>query len=323
MIEIYEISEEAKRIDTSEEMKRNAVAVINRLAEKSQRLIINHKLIDATSHFLCGFDKMLNFQTIADELCNAQKSKSGKKRLNIPDSLLFIYKNNAQLTIAKVEEEEVVDRETMKLKKEFSSGENYFKYFFYDASVADSTNDYHEVKIADRNAKLAKYWSETFLKVERVRDDNVNTTDLIDEFKKGTVFSENLTDDEKKEISSKFEAYIMSNQTFDLNDFTRDIISGSKTLQTKHDNDEPIFKSADKLLFDTTFLLNREVIDQKYKKTIQVSQYVKINVSNNILAQKQGYVQWMNHGGQIQVVLTIDDNQVATTLQENYREYRK
>ena len=310
-IKVYEIGENIKEILVDDERSGNAIKILDTLEEKSKNLIIRHKLINSETHFLINFEKFSDedFNNIANKLCESQKTLSGTKRKNIPNSLLFIYKINKSIKIAKVEESDVINRETLEMKKEFLSAEKYFKFFSYTKENQKNEEGLHEVITADKNIQIAKYWTNSFLEIERIRDSHVNTKDLIRQFNNKEIFDSCMSENDIKEIQEKFKNYVSNNEKFDLHDF-EDEIKSEKKWDISWENSKKMFDN-EKIEFDFIFQIDPKVIEKSLSGLMIANTYATIKSKNLTVAKNEGYIQyWENENKHYFIVIIENEEKI-------------
>ena len=308
-IKVYEIGENIKEILVDDERSGNAIKILDTLEEKSKNLIIRHKLINSETHFLINFEKFSDedFNNIANKLCESQKTLSGTKRKNIPNSLLFIYKINKSIKIAKVEESDVINRETLEMKKEFLSAEKYFKFFSYTKENQKNEEGLHEVITADKNIQIAKYWTNSFLEIERIRDSHVNTKDLIRQFNNKEIFDSCMSENDIKEIQEKFKNYVSNNEKFDLHDF-EDEIKSEKKWDISWENSKKMFDN-EKIEFDFIFQIDPKVIEKSLSGLMIANTYATIKSKNLTVAKNEGYIQYWENENKHYFIVIIENEE--------------
>ena len=191
---VYEISDVVKdRNKLTEEQIANIESVIKMVMEN----IISNKVLyqipigcDKENHPIARYnEKVYNkskpnetvvlkeMKNLADKLLSAEQiDKDGSRRRSksIKQGILFIKHTEEQLILLKVEEAKVLDKITFKAIEGLSIDNQYYKI----AVIQKSSNK--NIMIVDKNKVIAKYWTTSFLNLERQRDSYTNTTDILE-----------------------------------------------------------------------------------------------------------------------------------------------
>jgi hypothetical protein len=208
---------------------------------------------------------------IAEKLRIAELKNDGTRNQQITEGYLFIKKINKSLWLLKLENIEVVDIDkNFEMKPSFSTESNYYK-----GCILDS--DPNKVIIIDKNRSVAKYWREGFLDLSLIRDDFINTSDLILLLKEDRLFTPSIISSDKyKTIKSIVEEYIFSIDSFDKVDLSNTL--KSKKLISEKTLDS-IFSEESKII-DSEFILSDKALRDEYRKVIYISEGTKIVTDN-------------------------------------------
>ncbi len=224
--------------------------------------------------------KEFNLFKFAEHLKEAESKGDGSRNKQITEGYLFIRKEEEKLSLLKLENIEVVDKEkNYEMKTSFSTESNYYK-----GCIVQS--DLNDITVVDRNKSIAKYWRERFLELSLNRDEYQNSIELIDLFKKNNLYSDVVRDSENyQNIHEETESYIFQSNIFDKVDLANRM--RSKSLISELELNE-IYSDSSKAL-DAEFGISQKAIKENYKKTINISKDTKIYTDNYAkLFKRQG-----------------------------------
>lgn len=217
---------------------------------------------------------------LASNLHQAEQKKDGTRNGQITEGYLFVKIENSQLTLLKLENIEVVDKEQhYAMRTSFSTETNYYKGCIFKG-------DLDNITVIDKNPSIAKYWREKFLKLSLNRDEYQNSKELILLLKEDKLFAQNIRSQENfKSVKEETENYIFETENFDK-------VRVADLLRTKGFIDKTklneIFSESSKDI-DTEFAISKKAVKEAYKKTIQVSEDTKIYSDNYVkLVKRQG-----------------------------------
>lgn len=235
-----------------------------------------------------------NMTTFADELRKAELKNDGTRNRKITEGYLFIKKEKNQLTLLKLENIEVVDREKhYEMKNSFSTESNYYKGCILGEDLSNIT-------IIDKNKSIAKYWREGFLNLSLNRDEYQNSKELIELLKEDKLITQSLMNgDNFQEIKERIEDYIFNSTSFDKLELA-DKLREQKLIVEKDLHD--IFSDESKRI-DTEFSISNKALREEYKKTICLSKDTKIYTENYAKLFKRQGIEYQDG----KIILSIDE----------------
>lgn len=306
-IKAFNISDQYSEIELSQQQEKNINIIFFKIVEnhreKNFQLGVtcclkeeNRNLENALFNYSKNADDNFDFSLFASALCNAEKTKDGSKRKNnIQEGFLFIKREIKELYLMKLEKITDVDSSTFEIKGALGTDNNYYKLCVFN-------NDIDKVLIFDKNTRLASYWYDRFLGLMRVKDENQNTSDLIDLIKEKKLFNHELISDEHvPNLYRKVEDYIFNNDNFQK-------LRLLEYLKSKNVLDDEIsddIYSTEAKEIDAEFNISKKIIIEKYKKKIKISSDTLISTDNFIkLKRRQG--------------IRLDGNELTLIIDDDY-----
>lgn len=235
----------------------------------NQIVFKNEKITD--EEVITELDYLANKLLVEEQVTD--KNGSIRRNKNIKEGLLFVRHKSTQLLLLKFEDTQIIDKETFEPIEGFSMDRQYYKIALLNK------NSYTDIIIVDRNKSIAKYWALGFLKLERQRDNFVNTTDLIDSLEKNNLISSKigLSEEDHNSLKRQIRNYMFENTTFDK----ENLFSALKYDSSKYSiNSEELFNPEIFKLIDSEFSFSKDAIIKQYKKSISISETVKVTIEN-------------------------------------------
>lgn len=307
IVRVFDISDKVTVNDIDDSKKQNILKIFSELT-KETHLITNCYLdTESTNHksspiyyFHTFSDKEnFNYQKIADDLLKAECKSDGTRNSTIRQGLLFIKADQSMITIMKLENLEVIDKETYEIKSELGKEKDYFK-------VCRFEGNYDDIKIIDKNRTAAKYWYQTFLGLTRKRTSEDNTQDVIDLISNDELFVEEIVNKGNYDEIRRFtEFYLFDNKKFDKSDLFNELNS-SGLLELKKE-DELFSDKSNKI--DSDFDIYEKAINRKYQRKIQTSREITIETKN-----------YLNSIRDNELIFNEKDKTIKIVIDEEYLE---
>lgn len=304
VIKVFDVADCVKEEDITESQTSNIIKIFDVLTKESH-LITNCYLESNSSqgkespiyYYKEYNDKdKFDYLKIAEDLLSAELKSDDTRNANIREGLLFIKANLNYLTIMKLEKLEVIDRETYEIKSELGKEKDYFK-------VAIFSGDYNDIKIIDKNKTAAKYWYEKFLKLNRSRNSDDNTQDVIDLINKNELYRSDINKlSNYNEIKRFTETYLFDNKKFDKSTLFDELNSSGLIDLIK---EEEIFSEKSKII-DSDFDISEKIMNKNYEMKIQTSRDILITTKNYKESLRDNEILFDEENKQIIVV--IDDD---------------
>ncbi len=249
---------------------------------------------------------------IAQKLAQSELKSDGSRNKQITEGFLFIKRSSNNLYLLKLENIEVVDIDKhYEMKPSFSTESNYYKGCILESDI-------NNIIIIDKNRSVAKYWIKEFLNLSLIRDDYLNTKDLISLHRQNKLLSDSIVASETyNEIRKIVDDNVINNEIFDKNELVAQL--KSKKLVEQIELVE-IF-SEDAKIIDSEFILSPKAIREEYKKTIEISKGTKIFTDNFSKLFERQKIKFENGN----IVLKVDTEYISNIPKEllngNNREF--
>lgn len=258
----------------------------SRISDKEHPVIQYNNIFTEENASDNDINKELDF--LAEKLLYEEQveEKDGPRRRNkkIKEGLLFAKHTSEQLILLKFEDIQIIDRTTFKPIEGLSIDKQYYKI------VILKKDEFNKITVVDKNKKIAKYWASGFLELERQRDSYVNTSSLISLLEADKLINSKIgfSDEEYKEVKGQIKNFIFDNSLFDGDEIFSSLNYNSK----KHIiNSENLFSKEVFDLIDAEFNLDKDAINEKYRRTIRVSGDIKVTVENLYKELRRGLIE--------------------------------
>ncbi|BDR57446.1 hypothetical protein [Xylocopilactobacillus apis] len=216
----------------------------------------------------------------AKKLAKAEQKKDGTRNKQILEGILLIQKENNRLTLLKLENLEIIDKEHhYEMRTTFTTESKYYKGCILE-------DDLSNIVIIDKNQSIAKYWREDFLDLSLNRNDYQNSKELIELLNCDELYAKEVSQlPNFQKIKDETEDYIFDHESFDkvelANHLRRDNlieeIDLSKIYSYKFEQ------------IDSDFRISKKALKENYKKTIEISPDTRVTTNNyKKLIREQG-----------------------------------
>ncbi|MBJ8350196.1 hypothetical protein [Streptococcus zalophi] len=282
---VFEINEEINEIKLNEEKISNIDEIFKNIIGNSSQF--SHITIDAkiqsedsiVREYLSNKDDFL-INNFADKLLDAEKVMDGSKRKkSITTGYLFIKQESNKLSLLKLEKTSVADTNTFKLVDQLGTEKNYYK-----ACIIKNKDS---IQVIDKSRRVANYWIRDFLGLEEIRNNTIDTSDLIDLLENKELFSDEIKQHPTfKEIFQATRDYIFDNNRFEKDELIQVLNNNNLTdIDTSVPNFSENFYSQQSSVLNFSFDIDPKVLKDKYKAEIQISEdtFIKTNNFENLV----------------------------------------
>lgn len=226
--------------------------------------------------------------------------------------------NDFKLMLIKSDYDEFIAENTGKLGTGLSMKNQIFKTCQFNVTFGEDSFEWGQISTSDSTKRKAEYWCKTFLELAELLSDETNTINAYEQIKRYVL--EPLRKSGHKSdwliLSNYTIGYMRSEGTFDL-DYYRNNIIGSfhptgqgvdiEALKAKLD------KLRDKGKFDAVFTKVPEVIKDKVKNVIKLTDEIDLKIKHEIDGMQN-----------IIIPAELDDGRKGVTIvSENGYEYAK
>lgn len=263
-INVFDITDTVTENRLDESQKQNILKIFEELTK--ERDLITHCYLDVNTEYyqsspIYYFKESNNkenfdFKRIAEDLLKAECKLDGSRNSTIREGLLFIKSDDISITIMKLEKLEVIDKDSYEIKSELGKERDYFK-------VGIFAGNYEDVKIIDKNKTAAKYWYQKFLGLERKRNSDDNTQDIVNLINQDKLFTDDVVNKGNyNEIKRYTEFYLFDNKKFDKSDLF-DELNNSGLLELS--KEEELYSEESKQI-DSDFDISEKILNNNYQK---------------------------------------------------------
>jgi len=192
-----------------------------------------------------------------------------------------------KLMVIKSDYDEFIAERTGLLDAGLSIKNQIFKTCVYDVNINEQSIEWKQISTSDSTKRKAEYWSKTFLELEELHSDEINTVTAYDQIKKKILdpIKNNGYKSDWLLLSNATIAYMRSEGTFDL-DYYRDNIIGSYRPYNNGVSVEKLKQKVDKLRetgkFDAVFKKVPSKIKDKINNSIKLSDELELHIKREI-----------------------------------------
>lgn len=307
IIKVFDIGTDINENALDEIQRKNILKIFGELTKESH--LITNCYLDTNSdrykdspiyYFKeCSNKNDFNYKRVADDLLKAECKINGTRNITIREGLLFIKFDDTSITIMKLEKLEVIDKDSYEIKSELGKEKDYFKVGIFEG-------DYEDVKIIDKNKTAAKYWYQKFLGLERKRNSEDNTQDIIDLIDQDKLFTDDIFRRENyNEIKRYSEFYLFDNKKFDKSDLFDELNSSGLLELNKEDE---LYSDTAKQI-DSDFNISEKILNKHYQRKIQISKNITITTKNYLESIRDNKINFDERNKEIRIL--IDDEYLS------------
>lgn len=303
-IKVFDITDTVKENSLDEIQKHNILKIFEELTKETHLITncyLNTKLEGHEDSPIFYYNERnsknkFDYKRIADDLLKAECKINGTRNSTIREGLLFIKSSDTSITIMKLEKLEVIDKDSYEIKSELGKEKDYFKVGIFEG-------DYEDVKIIDKNKTAAKYWYQKFLGLERKRNSEDNTQDIINFIDQDKLFNNNVLNLENyDEIKRYTEFYLFDNKKFDKSDLF-DELNSSGLLELNKEDELYSIKSKQ---IDSDFDISEKILNKHYQRKIQISKNITITTKNYLESIRDNKINFDERNKEIRLLIDED-----------------
>ncbi|GAB2023075.1 hypothetical protein RyT2_21490 [Pseudolactococcus yaeyamensis] len=237
----------------------------------------------------------------AEKLLTAELGHIGRKR-NINPGYLFIKSNEDEFLLMKLENTEIVDKDTFEMVGQLGKEKDYLKACIFK-------HDFENIVVVDKSKNVSKFWIYKFLELDIKRNDKINTQEFIALIKNKELFSDDVKNQNNiEQIVEATENYLFDNQKFDKEGLVDEL--SNKSLIELSNYEEFYSITSDKI--DSEFTVDKVAIQDKYHNNFKISDKTEIRTNNfTDLKRKQ------------QIKLDVADKLLTLKVDKDYIESLK
>lgn len=304
MIAVYHIDEKiTKRTDIGNKELINIDKILSSILGSSLQGFDGERYfykITKSEHFLRDFSTLYfpqksvsedTFDKIASRLYEAELVTSRERRnINITKGLLFIRFYENRIVFLKLEEVESIDKDTFEIGESYALDKKYYKALIY-------TGDTNRIIVIDRGGRVANYWANDFLQLEKANDSSTNTATLVKALKNNSLFNKSINNRDRQSIRKnlikylkesnhfEFEAFLLSTglnlvpETYNAyikNAFSPKILDNLDSSFTIDEKEIQVLYSIDLKTSDTTTIKSKDIADSIRRREIDIDKEERI-----------------------------------------------
>lgn len=316
MLQVYEISDQVTKRDIDANQTEKIQVIIrlvlgeDRMGKPSETRLYkvdenkkSHKFIEYKKNFMdksATSDQNNRFcDGLADDLLKAELVEDKTQRnKNIKEGTLIVEVTSTRLVVMKLEKVNTIDFDTFDIKTNIGLDRDYFK-------AAVFTGNTMEIKVVDRQRRVANFWSSKFLELVAVRTSADNTDFIADAVNNNQLFANDIFFDGELEDATKIVAeYLISERSFDLQEISEIIASNFPEKQLDKDElFEPDFLNS----IDEQFEISHRKLSVAFCKKIKLNDYTTLVIENYPITKKS---QLLSVSGDL-VKIKIDDDRLS------------
>lgn len=223
-----------------------------------------------------------------------------------------------KLMVIKSDYDEFIAENTGKLGTGLSMKNQIFKTCLFNVKMGEECFEWGQISTSDSTKRKAEYWCKTFLELIELLSDETNTINAYEQIKKFVL--EPLRKNGYKAdwfiLSNYTIGYMRSEGTFDLDYFRNHIIGAIHPIDPRLDIEklkEKVDKLREKGKFDAVFTKVPEVIKDKVKNVIKLTEEIDLKIKHEIAGMQN-----------VIIPAELDDGRKGVTIvSENGYEYAK
>ncbi|RYG22032.1 MAG: hypothetical protein EOO07_01030 [Chitinophagaceae bacterium] len=198
-------------------------------------------------------------------------------------TLIRLSNGEQRFVISKADYNEYLDAESYKRRNGFPIKKKIYKAF---SAALDDDQNITKVLVYDTNSTFSVYWWREFLELSEIYNDDYNTEKVFAAIE-GNVLNP-IKQKHKADFISLWNAsvhYFRVKPEFSVEGFLEDIITTYVPYDNKLDVGElakKVEKQFENGKFDSRFTINPKVINKKFKRTIQLTPQIELNLKDGI-----------------------------------------
>lgn len=206
-----------------------------------------------------------------------------------------------KIIISKADYNEFIEEVTGNLRSGLPTQKKIFKSFIANVTVGEGDSEITKLVTYDSNTTKAVYWSKGFLELIEIRDDEKNTLTAYNAIKKDII--EPLRKKHKADYLCLWNAtvaYFRGEGDFDLVHYRDNIVGNYQSMDNtlKLDNVKTkIDKLPAKYKFDSKFTKKPNVVKDKFKNTIKLSNEIDLVIKHDVANPKKTFIPYQDNEG--------------------------
>lgn len=276
-------------------------------------------------------DRDSTCQDIATRLLKVEtKAQEGIERLNkkiqrgmLIISFVKINHTDFKIILSKADYNEFIEEITGKKRSGLPLEKKIFKSFVGNISIDDDDdeNEFNKLVTYDSNTKKTVYWTNSFLELVEIRDDEKNTLTAFNAIKRKILNP--LRKKHKADYLLLWNAtiaYFRREGDFDI-DYYKDEIIGNHQPIDENLKMNPLKNKIDKLPsdcnFDKKFSKAPKAVKAKFKNTIKLSDEIDLILKHDVPNPQRTFVPFENDQGEKYIAIKSEEGFEYARRQQN------
>lgn len=224
-----------------------------------------------------------------------------------------------KIILSKADYNEFIEEVTGNLRSGLPTKKRIFKAFIANITNIAGKNNISKLVTFDSNATKASYWTKEFLELEEIRDDEKNTLTAYNAIKKDIL--EPIRKKHKPDYLCLWNAtvaYFRGEGDFDLLHYRDNIIGNYQPMDDTLKLDDikvKIDKLPIKYKFDCKFTKKPNVVKDKFKNTIKLTNEIDLIIKHDVANPKKTFVPFEQNGNEYIGILSSEGFQYAQKQQ--------
>lgn len=226
-----------------------------------------------------------------------------------------------KIILSKADYNEFIEEVSGNLKSGLPTKKKIYKSFIANVTSHDEDSEIIKLVTYDSNTTKAAYWTREFLELAEIRDDEKNTITAYNAIKKDIL--EPLRNNHKADYLCLWNAtvaYFRGEGEFSLTHFRDSIIGNYQPMDNSLNLDDvktKIDKLPTKYKFDSIFTKKSNVIKDKFKNTIKLTNEIDLIIKHDVANPRKTFVPYTDGEGKKYLAIQSEEGfKYAQTQQQ-------
>lgn len=184
------------------------------------------------------------------------------------------------ILVAKIDVENFFETEHLKLLKGLPQDKGVYKTCLVNVEAAGLSE---KIYLSDTNSSISKFWWNTFLECEFVRDSQKNTDLAFSQLSSSLSYVNKISPVDHAFLKGNLSSYFTTATNFDADEMIERVVGNYKPESEDVDTNkikEDLKKTCNKKNFDTTFEIDITSIKSRLKRTIKIDDDIELKIKS-------------------------------------------